>query len=292
MIEATDEGPKRGERADFGDAVTFSFADAETALCGLARVGRLPNQRKLTAMTLICADGGVAAGSIEGGADSELDTWERVTVGEVELVTAEPLRSWRATCDGSDGGFALSFDALTQPVYFDEEVALGGTEATRQYEIPCTVEGTVTLSGKKRHLSCFGTRAHAWGATDWERVELGRSASAVFGPDLSILLHAVRPRGAAGHDEERLAAYRVTADGEPERYERSLLSTAYDEDRRQHTSTCELYVAGDEYPNRLAGSVACGTSLELGELQLNIAFFRWSYAGRSTIGRYDILTRR
>lgn len=292
MIEPADEGQKQGERVDFGDAVTFSFADAETALCGLARVGRLPNQRKLTAMALICADGQVAAGSIEGSADSELDTWERAGVGEVELVTGEPLRSWRATCKGGDGGFDLGFDALAQPVYFDEEVALGGAEATRQYEIPCAVEGTVTLSGKERRLSCFGTRAHAWGATDWERVELGRSVSAVFGPDLSIFLRAVRPRGAAGHDEEKLTAYRATADAEPESYERSLLSTAYDEDRRQHTSTCELYVAGDEYPNRLAGSVVCGTSLELGELQLNIAFFRWSYAGRSTIGRYDILMRR
>jgi hypothetical protein len=35
----------------------------------------------------------------------------------------------------------------------------------------------------------------------------------------------------------------------------------------------------------------CGTSLELGRLRLDAAFFRWRMGGREGIGRYDVLRR-
>jgi hypothetical protein len=41
----------------------------------------------------------------------------------------------------------------------------------------------------------------------------------------------------------------------------------------------------------VAGEVACGTSLELGRLHLDCAFFHWRTDGRAGVGRYDVLRR-
>jgi hypothetical protein len=37
--------------------------------------------------------------------------------------------------------------------------------------------------------------------------------------------------------------------------------------------------------------VLCGSSLDLGSLTLDCAFFRWHLEGRAGVGRYDILRR-
>jgi hypothetical protein len=47
----------------------------------------------------------------------------------------------------------------------------------------------------------------------------------------------------------------------------------------------------DELPRRASGSAACGTTLELGRLRLDCAFFEWHMEGRAGMGRYDILRR-
>ena len=35
----------------------------------------------------------------------------------------------------------------------------------------------------------------------------------------------------------------------------------------------------------------CGTTLDLGRLRLDAAFFRWRMEGRMGVGRYDVLRR-
>jgi hypothetical protein len=70
------------------------------------------------------------------------------------------------------------------------------------------------------------------------------------------------------------------------------LSTTYDSGGRQRRAGLELWMSeDDELPRRMAGEVACGTSLELGRLRLECAFFRWTMEGRAGAGRYDILRR-
>ena len=49
--------------------------------------------------------------------------------------------------------------------------------------------------------------------------------------------------------------------------------------------------ASAEWPRRAAGEVLCGSSLDLGALRLDCAFFRWHLEGRAGVGRYDILRR-
>ena len=47
----------------------------------------------------------------------------------------------------------------------------------------------------------------------------------------------------------------------------------------------------DEYPHRGTGEVLTGSTLELGALRLDVAFFRWHLEGRTGIGRYDVIRR-
>ena len=70
------------------------------------------------------------------------------------------------------------------------------------------------------------------------------------------------------------------------------LSTTYDGDGHTRRAGLELWPAGDdEWARRAAGEVLCGSSLDLGALRLDCAFFRWQLEGRAGVGRYDILRR-
>ena len=70
------------------------------------------------------------------------------------------------------------------------------------------------------------------------------------------------------------------------------LSTTYDADGHTRRAGLELWPSGEEvWARRGAGEVLCGSSLELGALQLDCAFFRWHLEGRAGVGRYDILRR-
>ena len=60
----------------------------------------------------------------------------------------------------------------------------------------------------------------------------------------------------------------------------------------QRRAGLELWVGeDDDYPRRGAGQVLCGSSVELGSLRLDLAFFGWTLDGRRGVGRYDVLRR-
>ena len=82
-------------------------------------------------------------------------------------------------------------------------------------------------------------------------------------------------------------------DGEPRAVDvvDPRLSTAYDGEGRQLRAGLELWVDEDGWPRRAAGEITCGTSLDLGRLRLDCAFFRWRMEGREGFGRYDVLRR-
>ena len=132
--------------------------------------------------------------------------------------------------------------------------------------------------------------------TDWDSIVLARTVSAWLDDGDAVTLSAVRPQGAETHAEEAISAFlfaggdgavpSVSAVGEPR------LSTTYDADGRQRRAGLELWMgADDELPRRVAGEALCGSTLELGRLTLQCAFFRWAMAGRHGIGRYDIVRR-
>ena len=110
-----------------------------------------------------------------------------------------------------------------------------------------------------------------------------------------VALSAGRPAGAPAHGTEAVTAF-VLEPGDglaaPVSVAEPRLSTTYDADGRQRRAGLELWVReDDELPRRLAGEVACGTSLRLADLELACAFFHWRMEGRSGVGRYDVLRR-
>jgi hypothetical protein len=151
------------------------------------------------------------------------------------------------------------------------------------------VTGEAWLGDERIARDGAGQRGRG-GGVDWSACELVRDVSAWLG-DGGILLQAQRPQGAKAHDAETLSAALVER-GEPIAITDPRLSTTYDGDGHQRRAGLELWLTDEDgYPVRAAGEVICGSSLELDDLTLDLAFFRWHSEGTTGVGRYDI-TRR
>jgi hypothetical protein len=237
----------------------------------------------------------------EGGVEADPGgSWDGVGAAGVSTTTLEPLRAWRigfATEDGADG-FDLTFEALSDPAALgpeDPAAKIGGMEA---YEQLCRVTGTATIGGEQVAIDGRGQRGHSWGAPDWDKISLARTISAWF-DDRGLSIAAIRPAKGKTHADEAVGAFLfepIPADGElpvqPVPIAEPLISTTYDGEGRQLRAGFELYVGEDDpVPHRVAGEVVCGTTLDLGRLRLDCAFFRWRMEGRVGIGRYDVLRK-
>ncbi|MEX2253550.1 MAG: hypothetical protein WD649_05305 [Thermoleophilaceae bacterium] len=179
---------------------------------------------------------------------------------------------WRARAEGH---FELSFTPSSEPV------ELGPVRLR-----VCAVSGSVG----EVEVSCLGTAGATVEAPSWEELDALRALSALFDPGSAVLALASRPRGAHGHGEELVTAGLVR-EGETVAVEEARLSTVYDGDGRQRTAGLELWLPGEDFPRRLSGSVAAGSSLELESLIVNAAVFRWRMDGREGLGEYNLTAR-
>jgi hypothetical protein len=281
VIAAADEAVRDAAT----DSLTFSFGDADAELYGLARLGLSDGARQGSALALLFSGREPVAAVAHGSLPVDGATWERLELGGVRTAIEAPLARWTVGFDGPDGqGFELVFEAVGQPA---PTPVLGGMAG---YEQPCRVRGTVRAAGARRTIDGLGQRGRSWGDADWERIELARTVTAwTDGP--TAALTAVRPAGAASHADEATWA----ALWEPERrleIDAGRLSTTYDADGHTRRAGLELWPAGEEeWARRGAGEVLCGSSLDLGALRLDCAFFRWHLEGRAGVGRYDIVRR-
>jgi hypothetical protein len=271
--------------------VTFAFGDPRTDVYGLARIGLAGDGA--SGLAVLFRDGANVAVRAEGGAPSD-GGWEGVRAAGVSTRVVEPLARWEVGFDGGgDGGFSLDVLALGEPAVLAADSPAGVAGAMEGYEHLCRVRGTVRTGDEAVAVDCLGQRGHAWGAPDWERMALTRTLGAWFGADLAVMASAVRPAKAREHDAEAVTA--AVLEGEPPvpvAIAEPLLSTTYDAEHRQRRAGFELWPPGeDSYPRRGAGEVVCGTSLDLGRLRLDCAFFRWRMEGREGVGRYDVLRR-
>jgi hypothetical protein len=277
--------PATGE--GFGDAVTFAFGDAQRELYGSARLGLVPGEpARASGLGVLFHAGEVAGIGAAGGIELERPDWTRVEAGDVSATIVEPLRAWEVAYDGDEAGFVLRFEARCAPA----ELAPGeGT--VHGYEQVCHVAGTVRRGERRWEVDCLGQRGHQWGAPDWGRIALARTVAAWLDDGTGVALASLRPEGAAGHDAEATAAALIEG-GSPAAVADPRLSTTLDAAGRQLRAGMELWVEEEaEYPHRIAGEAVCGTTLELGRLRLDCAFFRWRMEGREGVGRYDILRR-
>ena len=289
-VSPADEAPRTVEGADFRDAVTFSFGDPVTDLYGLARIGVGADGVSGSATVYHGAE--VVGASLQTTAAPEVvESWNAVSAAGVRSTVQTPLAGWTVRFDRDDAGFDLRFEALSAPAALpaDDPVArLGGLNG---YEQLCSVTGTVKVGGRSITVRCLGQRGHLWGAPDWSKLELARTLTAWIGADRAVHLVAVRPAKARHHDEEAIAGFLIE-DGEPHAILDPRLSTGYDAEMHQRRAGLELWMSEEGgMARRAAGEAFCGTRLDLGELRLDSAFFRWHMEGREGVGRYDLLRR-
>jgi hypothetical protein len=263
----------------FTDAMTFAFADREAGFFGLARAGVADGQGSALGVLFagrepvsLVAEGGLA---VEEGAD-----WDELVLPGLTVRTLEPHARWRVVL-ATEPGFELEFEAASPPAEFEP---LGGMEG---HERLCRVRGTAA----GRLIDCLGQRGRSWGTADWREIALTRSLGAWLDEGPSVLYSAVRPAGAQSHAEEARWGALIDAEGAVAMAD-PRLSTTYDGDGHQRRAGLELWVGeDDDYPRRGAGQVLCGSSVELGSLRLDLAFFGWTLDGREGVGRYDVLRR-
>ena len=271
------------ERAQGVDSVTFAFGDGARGLYGLARLGTADGRGSALAVLFAGRD---ALGAVaDGDLDLAGDDWEHRAVGPLRTEVLAPLERWRVAWDGDACGFDLEVAAVAAPA----EVDGGGM---RGYVQLCRVSGSARAGAESVRIDGLGERRHEWGVADWRELELVRTVSVWLGDEHGgLTLSSLRPAGAQGHDEELVAAALIER-GDPVDVDDPRLSTTYDGDGHQRRAGLELWVTDDApYPYRMAGEVICGSSLDLGQLRLELAFMRWHGEGAAGFGRYDVLRR-
>jgi hypothetical protein len=268
------EAPRHLRRPGDTDAVTFSFADVGAELYGLVRVAT-----------------GMDADGARGESGLAVALAGRQTVGAgtgaAGATVEEPLARWRVRAD--EAALDLEFEALTPPAELPGRHAAAKAGGLEGYEQLCRVRGTVRVDGRDRPVRGLGQREHAWGNPDWERIALTRTVGAWLDDGSGIVIAAVRPAGAQSHADEAVwAAALDTKQVRP--IEDPRLSTTTDSAGRQIRAGLELW-GEDDFSFRGIGEALAGTTLDLGGLRLDCAFFRWHVEGRTGVGRYDILRR-
>lgn len=284
-IDAAADAPRGGRDrfADgFSDSLTYAFSDAAGDVCGVARLGI--SEGGASGLALLFRGGEQVAVQADGGAETG-DAWEDVRAAGLSTEAVEPLRRWRARFD-DDVAFDLEFEAIGDPIAMPADSPAGRAGGMEGFDHRCRVTGTV--DGVP--FEGLGQRGRSWGAPDWEQMTLARTLTAWFDDGHALSAVAVRPANAQSHAEEAISAF--VLDDEVRPVAEVRISTTYDAEGRQRAAGLELYVgADDEHPARVAGEVVAGTSLDLGRLRLDCAFFRWRMHGRVGIGRYDVLRR-
>ena len=288
------------------DAVTIAFSDDAADVCGVARVGRAMSDGEVvtSGLALLFAGGQPVAVRADGGAAPGGTGWGEVEAAGLETEVVEPLKAWTVHFADDDGehGFSLELRAVSAAAQLEAGLPAGKLGGMEGYDQLVSVTGSVIIGGRSRRFSGRGQRGHSWGAPDWDRVSLARTVGVWLEDDRGVTLTAVRPAKGTSHADEAIHAVMLApaGDGEADRdgaesvatiVADPRLSTTYDRDGRQRHAGLELYVTEDaDYARRAAGEVVCGTTLDLGRLRLDCAFFRWRMEGRTGVGRYDVLS--
>jgi hypothetical protein len=286
------------------DAVTLAFSDAEADVCGVARIGRAldgDGDVVTSGLAILFAGGQPVSVRAEGGVpEGEGVGWGEAEAAGVWTEVVDPLRAWRFHYDDEDSqhAFLLDVEAVSVPASLGRDAPAGKLGGMEGYDQLVRVTGTVTVGGSRRTFSGRGQRGHSWGAPDWDKLALARTVGVWLEGDAGVTLTAVRGAKASSHADEAIHAVLLGRDGETDTPTSLLvadprISTTYDSEGRQRHTGLELYETDESpYARRAAGEVACGTTLDLGRLRLDCAFFTWRMEGRSGVGRYDILRRK
>lgn len=303
------ERPRTSDDPTFSDAVTCVFADQRSGVQGTIRLGLAGGAA--SGLMMIFVDGTPVVAKAEGGIAVEgvPDSYDGVRAAGITQTVDQPHERWSVTATVDNGALDLVFTASGPPFVLDAAQPAAEWGGMEGYEQPCRVTGSVTVDGpggsRRIAIDGVGQRGHQWGAPDWGRLTVTRTITGWFGTDVAFNVSAMRPDGAESHADEIswasvARAVRPDAD-DPDAASDAVaeavltpeprISTTMDESGRHVDATIELWES-DEGPVWTAtGEAISGTTLELGRLRLDMAFFRWRMGGREGVGRYDILQR-
>ncbi len=308
------ERPRTADDPTFSDAVTCVFADQQAGVQGTIRLGLAGGAA--SGLMMVFVDGSPAITQAEGGIEvpGRPDSYGDVRVAGIDHAVVDPHRRWTVAATASSGSLELTFEASGPPFVLDAAHPASQWGGMEGYEQPCRVTGNVTVNGpggsRRITIDGLGQRGHQWGAPDWSRLTVTRTITGWFGTDVAFNVSAMRPEGGASHADEigwatiartprpELDDDVAVPDAEPAAAvpeavltPEPRISTTMDESGRHIDATVELWES-DEGPVWTAtGEAISGTTLELGRLRLDMAFFRWRLDGREGVGRYDILQR-
>jgi len=296
VIGPQDERARAGGGPAFTDAVTFAFGDPAVRVYGLARLGLSPAPEGggsvASALAVLFAGREPVAALAEGGIPVPAGAdWASLALPGLEATVRRPLASWSVGYVDGQHGFELTFDALGPPAEIEPGDPVAAAGGMAGYEQLCRVRGTVRANGRVQEVACLGQRGHGWGEPNWERIAATRTVAAWLPGGSGLALTAVRPAGARDHAAEPRWATLLDETGALS-IDDPRLSTTYDGEGRQRRAGLELWVGeDDDLPRMGSGEVLCGSTLDLGQLRLDCAFFSWRIEGDEGVGRYDILRR-
>jgi hypothetical protein len=221
---------------------------------------------------------GAVATSLEGDSAALLLIDGEANAGEVTDIDA----GGSARVKSGGRSLVLGGTPRYEPLALDEE----------EHAAAALLVGEATLEGPRRKLDGFGHLTRWRKDPPWRDNELVRHLAGTLEDGSLLLAGSARPRGAAGHDEEAIAAWLVDPDGTVEGFAEPLVSTQYDGGGLPTRAGLELWGADPEAPARRAAATKVAVaSTEIGEWRLDGAFMRWSFEGRTGSGTYLIWTR-
>lgn len=214
---------------------------------------------------------------ITGARGSSAMRWS--PTGSEESISAEPGEPGRAALESAGGRVEIGWTPAGPMLEFGI-----GSEGVRAYGVAASVSGGSFADGEG--LSGPGV---AWElpATGFAALRTIWAANEKGG---LILLIAMRPEGAASHEEELIGAARLLPGAEPYGYVEPLLSTEYDGTGAHVRATLELWAGAEEHvPERGGGQRIGGGAVDTGAGRLEAARFAWKLDGSPAVGGYEIL---
>ncbi len=178
-VDGADEGPHPpGPEPLWNESWYLDLVADEDGVGAYVRIGRYPNLGVTWWTTALTLPGRPPLRSV-GTALPLADPPAAAVSGEgvdVTCTTLDPLTAVRVsgTCTGhelADVEQVVDAPGAGVPISLDLTWRTDGTPyaygVTTRYEIPCLVEGTITVDGTPIDVTGHGQRDHSWGVRDW-----------------------------------------------------------------------------------------------------------------------------
>ena len=181
-VEPADEARHTPDADDlWNESYYCDFVQGDGSWGGWLRLGLYPNREVAWWTAWVVRPGEPGICSVDYHAPVPPDgslVSQSESVGRVEVDVRRPLEEFRLVVDSPAVTLAKPSDAYrNDPAGMRSRLATDLTwltdgvpyhyGVTTRYEIPCTVNGAVTIDGETLRVDGHGQRDHSWGVRDW-----------------------------------------------------------------------------------------------------------------------------